>query len=73
MPVFCSGEMSCLPYKNPNKSSTPSFKEGKFKFAVSWGLFIKPFFHWATFTDNKEDTDNKENSDDSEKYSNPIC
>ena len=73
MPVFCSEELSCLPYKNHNKSLTLSFREGKFKFAVLWGLFIKSFFHWATFTDNKEDTDNKENSDDTEKYSNPVC
>jgi len=49
-PVFCSEELSCLPYKNQNKSLTLSFGEGKFKFAVLWGLFIKPFFHWATFT-----------------------
>ena len=39
-PVFWS-----LPYKNQNKSITLSFWEGKFKFAVGWGLFIKPFFH----------------------------
>jgi hypothetical protein len=49
-PVFCSEELSCLPYKNQNKSLTLSFCEGKYKFAVLWGLFIKPFFHWATFT-----------------------
>ena len=47
--VFCSEELSCLPYKNPNKSLTLSSWEGKFKFAVLWGLCIKPFFHWATF------------------------
>jgi hypothetical protein len=33
-PVFCSEELSCLPYKNQNKSLTLSFGEGKFKFAV---------------------------------------
>ena len=33
-PVFCSEELSCLPYKNQNKSITLSFGEGKFKFAV---------------------------------------
>ena len=44
-PVFCSEELSCLPYKNQNKSLTLSFGEGKFKFAVLWGLFTKPFFH----------------------------
>ena len=48
-PVFCCKELSCLPYKNQNKSLALSFGEGKFKFAVLWGLFIKPFFHWATF------------------------
>ena len=31
-----------------NISLTLSFGEGKFKFAVLWGLF-KPFFHCATF------------------------
>jgi len=44
-PVFCSEELSCLPYKNQNKSLTLSFGEGKFKFAVLWGLFMKLFFH----------------------------
>ena len=49
-PVFYSEELSCLPYKNQNKSLTLSFREGKFKFAVLWGLFIKQFFHWAPFS-----------------------
>ena len=44
-PVFCSEELSCLPYKNQNKSLTLSFGEGKFKFAVLRGLFIKLFFN----------------------------
>ena len=48
-PVFCSEELSCLPNKNQHKSLTLSFGEGKFKLAVLWGLFIKQFFHWATF------------------------
>ena len=43
-PVFCSKELSCLPYKNQNKSLTLSFGEGKFKFAVLQG-FLNPFFH----------------------------
>ena len=30
--VFCSEELSCLPYKNQNKSLTLSFGEVKFKF-----------------------------------------
>jgi hypothetical protein len=30
-PVFCSEELSCLPYKNQNKSLTLSFGEGKKK------------------------------------------
>ena len=30
-PVFCSEELSFLPYKNQNKSLTLSFGEGKFK------------------------------------------
>ena len=33
-PVFCSEELSCLPYKNQKKSMTLSFCDGKFKFAV---------------------------------------
>ena len=33
-PVFCSEELSCLPYKNQNKSLTLSFLLGKIKFAV---------------------------------------
>ena len=37
-----------------NKSLTLSFGEGKFKFDVSWGLFIEPFFHWDTFTRNQK-------------------
>ena len=53
-PVFCCEELSCLPYKNQNKSLNLSFGEGKFKFAVLWGLFIKPFFHWVTFNNNFE-------------------
>ena len=47
--VLCSEELSSLSYKNQNKSLTLSFREGKFKFAVLRGLFIKPFFNWATF------------------------
>ena len=52
-PVFCSEELSHLPYKNQNQNLTLSFGEGKFKFAVLWGLFIKSFFHWATFSKKK--------------------
>ena len=33
-PVFCREELSCLPYKDQNKSITLSFGEGKLKFAV---------------------------------------
>ena len=33
-PVFCSEELSCLPYKNQNQSLTFSSLAGKFKFAV---------------------------------------
>ena len=33
-PVSCSEELSCLPFKNQNKSLTLSFGEGKFKIAV---------------------------------------
>ena len=33
-PVVCSEELSCLLYKNQNKSLTLSFGERKFKFAV---------------------------------------
>ena len=43
--VFSSEELSCLPYKNQNKSKTLSSWEGKFKFALFWGFFIKQFFH----------------------------
>ena len=52
-PVFCIEELSCLLYKNQNKSLTLSFWEEKLKFSVLWGLFIKPFFHWVTFTQKK--------------------
>ena len=33
-PVFSTEELSCLPYKNPNKSLTLSSLARKFKFAV---------------------------------------
>ena len=32
--VFCSEELSCLPYKNQNKSLSLSSLVGKFKYAV---------------------------------------
>jgi hypothetical protein len=33
-PVFCSEALTCLPYKNQNKSLTLSSLLGKFKFAL---------------------------------------
>ena len=48
-PVFCSEELGCFLYKKTKKNQL-SIWDGKFKFAVLWGLIIKPFFHWATFT-----------------------
>ena len=47
--VFCSKKLS-----SQKQTLTLSFGEGKFKFDVSWGLFIEPFFHWDTFTRNQK-------------------
>ena len=41
-------------YKISIKSLTLSFMEGKFKFNVLWGLFIKPVFPSDTFTRNQK-------------------
>ena len=49
-PVFCSEELSFLPYKNQNKSLTVSSLAGKFKFAVWWEFVHMSFFLQATFT-----------------------
>ena len=46
---WASEELSCLPYKNQNKSLTLSFGEGKIQVCYIVRSFIKPFFHWATF------------------------
>ena len=45
--VFCSEELSCLPYKNQIQNLTLSSLVGKFKFAV-W--LPKSFLPQATFT-----------------------
>ena len=41
-PVFCSEELSCLPYKNQNKSLNLSSLAGKFKFAIYTQGFLPP-------------------------------
>ena len=38
---FCSKELSCLPYKNQNKSVTLSSLAGKFKFAAWWEFILR--------------------------------
>ena len=37
--MFCSEELSCLPYKKQNKSLKLNFAERKFKFAALRGFF----------------------------------
>ena len=38
---FCTKELSCLPYKNQNKSLTLSSLAGKFKFAAWWEFILR--------------------------------
>ena len=42
-PVFCSKELSSLPFKNQNKSLALSYLVGKFKFAVLLRSYTQAF------------------------------
>ena len=47
--VFCSEELSFLPYKNQNKSLTLSSLSGKIKICLMVRIYTKSFFHQPTF------------------------
>ena len=50
--VFCSEELSILLCKNQNKSLALSYSVRKFKFAVSWEIYINISSTWQPLPEN---------------------